>query len=323
LCECKRDLNVSRMRNSFIIWNQLIRKREGIFSFFADIIQRLHKPVLEPVDSHDELELKWPYELTYFADTNQSLHIRAGIWVHLSQRTFSITSIVITRIKDFLTGIDLLDPIADTNTQHHAGNGPPGCWFYDQTIDVIEAPSRGVVATSVIMGDTLSIYDRLFLTRTSRSSHHASTEVKVLLFQDTIAAFADISYRLSFRLIDSFTNSLNWILLFGILWNDPHYLFVHSSSSCHSGRSRTYTTSFNNRCARTLCASMALGFSTCASHPQMEQHANRIALYSLHFWAMGVHAPVPVYWKLTRLCLKSSAIDGDSAVVSRFCHRGS
>lgn len=242
------------------------------------------QPILEPNDDVDEVELM-PYDLTYFADTTNSLTFE-----QVSQPSFAnrFTAHKQYQNKDFLTNVDYWIRIPlrhSTKTEK--------VWlieFYDQTIDLIEAHVPTDSGYRVVrLGDTYPFHDRFFRHKNFEMVVNMnSDEVKYYYFKLRSHEFADI--RIAFRSANRFVYySLNEYFLFGTFYGMIIIISLYNFLIFLAIREikNIYYIFYILSVAAYAMSLDGVGFQYLwPSHPDWNNYATGISLYSLIVWAL-------------------------------------
>ncbi len=242
------------------------------------------QPVLEPADGVDEIQLM-PYELTYLADTTNSLTFGQVSDPSFADH-FSIHQSY--QNKDFLTNVNywIRVPVRHTTTTQRI-------WlieFYDQTIDEIEAhiPVDGGYR-EVIMGDSYPFHNRLFRHKNFETLINMnSDEVKYYYFKVRSHEFADI--RIAFRSANRFVYyALNEYFLFGTFYGMIIIISLYNFLIFLAIREikNIYYIFYILSVAAYAMSLDGVGFQYLwPNHPEWNNYATGIALYSLIVWAL-------------------------------------
>jgi hypothetical protein len=265
------------------------------------------------VETIDEVELM-PYELAYFADTTNSLTFE-----QVSSPSFTHNFKIHPgyQNKDFLISTDywIRLPI-----QHRANTNR--VWlieFYDQTIDLIEARiPEGNGYRTVTLGDNNPFHDRLFLHKNFELLINMnSDEVRYYYFKIRSHEFADI--RIAFRSINRFVYySLNEYFLFGTFYGMILIISLYNFLIFLAIREvkNIYYIFYILSVAAYAMSLDGVGFQYLwSSHPEWNNYATGIALYSLIVWALiftrrflSTAANAPVLDKALKLMIIARSI---------------
>jgi hypothetical protein len=242
------------------------------------------QPVLRPNDDMDEVELM-PYELAFFADTTNQL-----TFGQVSSPSFANRFVLHTGYhnKDFLTDVDywIRLPVRHTTSTQKI-------WlieFYDQTIDFIEAylpTDEGY--RNVKLGDSYPFHDRFFRHKNFEIIVNMNSgEVKYYYFKIRSHEFADI--RIAFRSVNRFVYySLNEYFLFGTFYGMIFIISLYNFLVFLALREvkNLYYILYILSVAAYAMSLDGVGFQYLwPSHPEWNNYATGISLYSLIVWAL-------------------------------------
>ncbi len=257
---------------------------KAILFFLLITISAAAQPILEPNDDVDEVELM-PYDLMFLKDSTNQLTFE-----QVSDPAFgkNFTRHESYQNKDFLTGVDywIRLPIRhNTSTEK--------VWlieFYDQTIDYIEAyiPLDSGFKT-VRLGDSYPFHDRFFRHKNFEILINMnSNEVKYYYFKLRSHEFADI--RIAFRSANRFVfYSLNEYFLFGTFYGMILIISLYNFLIFLAIREikNIYYIFYILSVAAYAMSLDGVGFQYLwPSHPEWNNYATGIALYSLIVWAL-------------------------------------
>jgi hypothetical protein len=233
----------------------------------------------------DEIELM-PFNLAFIADTTNALTFE-----QISSRAFSgkFSLHPFYQNKHFKTNVNYWIRLP---VRHNASTGK--VWlieFYDQTIDIIDAyvPDEFGNYDVTTMGDSLSFGDRMYRHKNFELILDMdSDEIRYYYFRVRSSEFADI--RIAFRSLNFFVYyALNEYFLFGTfygmiiiisLYNFLIFLAIreikHIYYICYILSVAAYAMSLDG-----------IGFQYLwPNHPEWNNYATGIALYSLIVWAL-------------------------------------
>lgn len=269
--------------------------------------------VLEPAEGVDEIQLM-PYEITYFADTSNSLTFEQVSSQPYADR-FTIHESY--QNKDFLTNVNywIRVPIRHSTATHKV-------WlieFYDQSIDLIEAhvPSEDGYHTT-IMGDDQPFHARLFLHKNFEVLIDMNTDdVKYYYFKVRSHEFADI--RIAFRSANRFVYyALNEYFLFGTFYGMIIIISLYNFLIFLAIREikNIYYIFYILSVAAYAMSLDGIGFQYMwPSHPEWNNYATGLTLYSLIVWALiftrrflNTSANAPVLDKALKLMIIARTI---------------
>lgn len=259
--------------------------RVVLFALFVSIsLQLAAQPILEPIDGVDEVELM-PYEVAYFADTTNQLTFDQVSGEAYADRFTTHQSY---QNKDFLTDVSywIRLPVRHSTKTHKV-------WlieFYDQTIDLIEAhvPTESGYRTT-IMGDSYPFTDRLFRHKNFEVLIDMNTdELKYYYFKVRSHEFADI--RIAFRSVNRFVYyTLNEYFLFGTFYGMIIIISLYNFLIFLAIREikNIYYIFYLLSVAAYAMSLDGVGFQYIwPKHPDWNNYATGIALYSLIVWAL-------------------------------------
>jgi hypothetical protein len=260
-------------------------KRHCVVVFFLLMAHcAVAQSVLAPSEGLDEVEL-FPYDLTYLADTTNELTFE-----QVSDSSFAgnFSQHRSYQNKDFLTNVNywIRLPIRHSTTTHKV-------WlieFYDQSIDLIEAyiPEQDGYRT-VRMGDSYPFHDRLFRHKNFEVMITMNTdEVKYYYFKVSSHEFADI--RIAFRSVNRFVYyALNEYFLFGTFYGMIIIISLYNFLIFLAIREikNIFYIFYILSVAAYAMSLDGVGFQYLwPSHPEWNNYATGISLYSLIVWAL-------------------------------------